>query len=280
MGFQTKPTVLKNMHRRKTQFFDNTFNRKEPVELLNKNWRNSVCSWGPGSFPFVLTLMTLTGTLVASHMIPIMQVRSYLLDKTFQTISELNRTGVTDYAPMFMQENWPVYSYAEGVDQIMDLVEKSLQQIRNDSDAQKTVMSERRRLAVYWRDCSTYYPILITLLLVSLSMHLVLRCHPMWREASLLTPYFGLIVFHCAIMILQLATLFSNVKMHRAVNKLFKNVSVTRYEEIGAGMTIPMVVPLTFCIAPPANFSTIYLLTLFTNALTIFVFLDAMDSDS
>ncbi len=81
-------------------------------------------------------------------------------------------------------------------------------------------------------------------------------------------------------VLLQLAMLFSNVKMHRGLNNLLKKISITCAHDMEVPVEVVGKMPLTFCMAPPTNFSTFFLLTLFMNMLIIFSFLDSMDSDN
>lgn len=80
------------------------------------------------------------------------------------------------------------------------------------------------------------------------------------------------------LVILQVSTLLAIVEVHQSMDELFKRVSVTNLDEIGRAFKDSK--PYTFCVNPPTNYTTIFIIALFANMLIIFTFLDAMDRNN
>ncbi|KAL5965147.1 hypothetical protein TSMEX_007137 [Taenia solium] len=261
---------------------DHPYGRRQTPAISSPKTRTkfSTSSLDISNLGLFLTIVTLIGAASATFLNPIMYVRTFLLNITPERLEAIRAGTLKEFGVSYNHESWPVFNYPKGSDLILDLVAKVERRIGETAEAEKIVFRERRRLSVHWRDCFTYYPMVMALLIFSISTQAFFRLHPFWRNASPIAPLFCLAIFHTTIMVIQLATLFANVKMHRGVDALFKKVCVTCLEDIEKTANHTLSVPMTYCMAPPTDYATIYLFTLFTNILTIFTFLDCIDSDT
>ncbi|CDI96815.1 hypothetical transcript [Echinococcus multilocularis] len=266
----------------KSDFVDHPFvQRQTPTNTPPKS--GAACcnsSLDISNFGLFLTIITLIGAAYATFFISIIHIRTFVLEVTSERLEAVRAGALNKFEVGIVHNSWPVYSYPKSADLILDLVTKAEMRLAETPNTAAFILGGRRRLSVHWRDCFTYYPMVMALLIFSISTQAFFRLHPFWRNASPICPLFCLAIFHTTIMIIQLAALFANVKMHRGVDALFKKVCVTCLEDIEKTINYTLAVPMTYCMAPPTDYSTIYLFTLFTSILSIFNFLDSIDSDA
>ncbi|VDM34612.1 unnamed protein product [Hydatigera taeniaeformis] len=151
------------------------------------------------NFCLFLTIVALIGAASATFLIPIVHVRTFLLDVTPTKLKAIREGTLNTFEVKLMHESWPVFNYPHGADLISNLVKNVEGLIAETSEAREIVFRERRRLSVNWRDCFTYYPIVMGLLIFSISAQVFFRLHPFWRNASPITPLFCLAIFHTSI---------------------------------------------------------------------------------
>ncbi|KAL5105459.1 hypothetical protein TcWFU_004851 [Taenia crassiceps] len=201
MSLRLNPLPKKKRFLSKNTFSDNSFGQRQtPINTSLKSGKKCcTSSLDISNFSFLLTIVTLIGAASATFLIPIIHVRIFLLEVTPERLDAIRAGTLNRFEVGLMHESWPVFSYPKGADLIFELVTRVERRLGTASEADEIILRERRRLTVNWRDCFTYYPMVMALLIFSISTQAFFRLHPFWRNASPIAPLFCLSIFHTTI---------------------------------------------------------------------------------
>ncbi|VDL80524.1 unnamed protein product [Schistocephalus solidus] len=250
-----------------------------------------------GHLILVFEVCTLTCILAVVYCIPTMMIRMYNFKGTLSG-------GALLYEPAFEDKRWMIYEFPDAIDDMFVMMNRSITRLLNETARMDTLNDERRRFMALWHVTYAVYPLIITFLIMAIALHIFIRIHPDWTENATEAPTFGEMVLLIAAnlllmlliaglaeefdepphlqtklfftVLLQLTLIFHNVHLHRRGNKLLKDLSIAFSDSLNDPVSRKE--PLTFCMAPPNNFTTCLLLSLFVNLLVIYSIMDYLDS--
>lgn len=96
------------------------------------------------NFGLFLTIITLIGAASATFIIPIIFVRTILLDITPEIRDAIRAGTINDFGVRLTHKSWPVFNYPKGADLILELVAKVERRIGETSEADKILFQESK----------------------------------------------------------------------------------------------------------------------------------------